>query len=137
MKKKSFWILAAILCSVLVTAGTAWAAQYDIKQITPEVKTALESRQARYDQLQQLKSEGKIGEDSRGYTAVLAGDAGAQGVSTAENANRKTIYEAIAEQNNLGPTGLSIVEGVFAEVHHEKSRPGDSVQQSSGEWIKK
>ncbi|MEI8012788.1 MAG: hypothetical protein WCI27_09990, partial [Candidatus Omnitrophota bacterium] len=61
-------------CSVLVAvfvAGTAgaWAAQsaYDIKMMTPQVKTALEARKARFAALKNLKTVGSVGENNRGY----------------------------------------------------------------------
>lgn len=115
----------------------AKAAQYDLKEMTPQVQTAISNRQARYDALQNLKGQGAVGENNQGYLAVLNGASGAADLVSGENQDRRIIYQAIVDQNALGGSGLSIVEAVFAEVQRDKSRTGDMIQLPSGEWIKK
>lgn len=137
MKANSWHKQLAILALLLGTFLSQGWAQYDIKQMTPEVEQAIQNRQARYAQLQELKAQGAIGENNRGYVEAIGGTPNAAAVASAENGDRTVIYRTIAEQNNLGETGLAIIETVFAEVQHEKARPGDSVQNSTGEWVKK
>ena len=92
----------------------AFAANYDIKEMTPAVQQALSSRQARYGQLQSAKQAGAIQENSRGLVS------GAEPLASEENRDREVIYQAIAEQNNLGAEGLEQVHRAFAEVHQER-----------------
>ena len=58
-------------------------------------------------------------------------------VVMAENADRKFIYKAIVEQNNLGEDALATVEGVFAGVQRDKAASGDKVQDAAGNWSAK
>lgn len=128
-------ILTAVF--LLFVSLNAQAAQYDIKQMTPEVSQAIANRQSRYDRIQALKSTGRIGENKSGYIEALDGFAEAQSLAEQENRDRKVIYQTIAEQNNLGAAGFNIIESVFAEVQREKTQPGESMQLPSGEWVKK
>lgn len=126
------------LCSaflILTASAQAHAAAYDLKEITPEVERALSGRQSRYNQLQELKAQNKIGEGSRGYLKSFSSEE--PSILKAENADRKTIYRAIVDQNGLGASGMAQVEAVFAEVQRDKARPGDRIQLPSGEWSKK
>ena len=127
--------IAALFIGILACAPLAWAGSYDIKEMTPEIKQALSNRQARYGQLKQLKSEGAIGENNQGYVDALSG--AGNSIAEAENSDRRVIYSAIVQQNNLGGNGLAQVQKVFAEVQSDKAAAGESVQSASGEWTKK
>ena len=113
------------------------AAQYDLKEITPEVQQAISSRQSHYNKLQDLKAAKIIGENNKGYVEVRQSSGDADSLASAENQNRKTIYRAIADQNGLGSEGLNVIESVFAEVQRDKARSGDLIQLPSGEWTSK
>ena len=123
-----------ILFMVLAAPAAVQAATYDLKEMTPQVRQALTGRQNRYERLQELKAQQAVGENNRGYVEVKGAGANAGYVVAEENEDRRAIYQAIAQQNNLGAAGISTVETVFAEVQREKSRPGDLVQQPSGQW---
>lgn len=131
--------LVMFLGSVLFfsCAVSAVAQEYSIKQMTPEISRALENRRDRYDRLEELKKEGAVGENNRGYVEVLAGGRQAAPLVETENKDRKVIYQAIAEQNALGANALTTVEKVFAQVQHEKAAPGTKVQTEDGRWITK
>lgn len=138
MNATRVWCFSAFLFLTLAgEAGTSLAAQYELKAMTPEVNQSIANRQGRYEQLQTLKAQGSLGESNRGYVAVLQATPEAQSIADAENRDRQTIYQTIAEQNNLGASSAGVVETIFAEVQHEKARPGDSIQASTGEWIRK
>lgn len=128
-------IMSALLLATLTCAPLVWASSYDIKEMTPEIQQSLSGRQARYGQLKQLKSEGAIGENNQGYVEALSG--AGNSVASAENADRRVIYSAIVQQNELGGSGLDQVQKVFAEVQRDKAAAGESIQLSSGEWTKK
>ena len=127
--------MSALLLATLTCSPLAWASSYDIKEMTPEIQQSLAGRQTRYGQLKQLKSEGAIGENNQGYVEALSG--AGNSVASAENADRRVIYSAIVQQNNLGGSGLAQVQKVFAEVQRDKAAAGESIQLASGEWTKK
>lgn len=124
--------------TVIASTPILYAAQnYDLKEITPEVRQAIENRKARYGELARFKQQGLVGETNGGYAEVI-GDSGEAGAIVAgENQDRRMIYETIASQNDLGPAGLSEVHRIFAEVQRGKAQSGDPIQLPSGEWIKK
>ncbi len=127
-----------VLMMALSVCPSLLAASYDIKEMTPEVKSALDSRRGRFEQLSALKAAGKVGENNKGYVEVLSGGGvGAEGLVSAENSDRKTIYKTIVAQNGLPGDALSTVEKVFAQVQRDKAAPGDSIQNESGAWVKK
>jgi uncharacterized protein YdbL (DUF1318 family) len=130
-------ILLSAVMLLLLNITTVWAASYDIKEMTPEVKAALDSRRSRFDELKSLKSQGAIGENNQGYVEVLKSTGNAQSVADAENRDRKFIYTTIVAQNGLPSSALSTVEEVFAQVQRDKASSGDKIQDSSGSWTTK
>jgi uncharacterized protein len=132
MKKVLFTI-----CLLLGMTGAAFAQSYDLKTITPEVKSALEARKARFSELKAFKAQGILGESNRGYVQALGGGADVKALVNAENADRREVYQAIVEQNDLGAGALATVEGVFAGVQREKAAAGEKVQDPSGDWMTK
>lgn len=109
---------------------------YDIKEMTPEVKSALEGRRGRFEQLRELKAKSVVGENNRGYVEALGSDADAKAVVDAENSDRRLIYKTIEQQNNLSDA-LSTIEKVFAQVQRDKASAGDKIQDESGNWVTK
>ena len=122
---------------ILVRPQFVAAAEYDIKEMTPEVKSALDSRRARFDQVRAYKEKGAIGENNLGYLELLSEDVEAQALVKAENKDRRQIYQAILEQNNLPAGELDKVEKAFAQVQRDKAAPGDKIQDPEGQWITK
>ncbi len=122
---------------VLVLASAAFAQGYDIKTMTPQVRSALEARKERFSELKALKANGQVGENNRGYAEALGGGADVRGLVSAENKDRKAVYQAIVEQNELAGGAIATVEAVFAGVQREKAVAGEKVQLPSGEWTTK
>jgi len=135
--KKIYVLGLAVGLVILAVASVCFAADYDYKTMTPDIEKALKNRQSRYHQLQSLKQEGVVGENNKGYVTDLKNNAAAATLTAAENRDRRVLYEALAEQNKLGNTGLLEVQKAFADVQREKAGPGDMVQSSSGDWKKK
>jgi len=129
--KKLFMVLV-LICTAAATAPAQSA--YDIKLMTPAVKSALDGRKSRFAELKTLKTRGVVGETNRGYVQALGGGADVQALVAAENKDRKLVYEAIVEQNKLGAAALATVETVFARVQRDKAEPGEKVQEPSGRW---
>jgi uncharacterized protein len=122
---------------MLIATSICFAANYDYKTMTPDIEKALKNRQARYYQLQGLKQEGVIGENNKGYVTDLKGNPMAATLTADENQDRRVLYEALAEQNNLGGTGLLEIQKAFAEVQLAKAGAGEMVQSQSGDWQRK
>ena len=137
MKRFAASLFTAALV-LLTAASLCMAANYDFKQMTPEIQLALKGRQSRYHELQSLKQAGVIGENNKGYVTNLKdGDSAAGALAASENSDRRVIYEALAEQNKLGNTGLLEVQKAFAEVQDGKASPGERIQSAAGDWKRK
>ena len=131
MKKTILFLLAMIF------ALPAFAeSKYSIKQMTPEVQSALDHRRDRFDQLRALKSSGSVGENNHGYVEVVKPADGADVLAAAENQDRRAIYQTIAEQNGL-QDAVATIESVFAQVQRDKAAVGDQVQEEDGHWVTK
>src|SRR6185436_18985645 len=112
--KRNILILLSIV-GLILSGQNSWAeGKYSIKEMTPEVQSALDGRKDRFSQLTDLKQKGIIGENNQGYVEVLQAGQGGEDVVAAENKDRKVIYQTIADQNGLKDE-LSTIEKVFAE----------------------
>ncbi len=131
MQKIALFLLAFLFVVPVFAEG-----KYDIKQMTPEVQDALNDRRDRFDQLRALKSSGIVGENNRGYVEALKQEGSAGDIVTAENRDRKVIYQTIAEQNGL-ENAISTIESVFAQVQRDKAEPGEQIQTEDGRWVAK
>ena len=114
--------------------GVAWAAEPQIKTMTPEIQKALEGRKGRYDSLKAYKAQGLVGEDNQGHAAALGSAIEAISLVEAENRDREVIYRAIVEQNAQPPEAIATVRAAFAEVQREKADSGEKIQLPSGQW---
>ena len=133
-------LLYVTVLTCLITAGfiyqAAAQAKYSIKSMTPEVEAALDGRRNRFDQLNELKTKGLVGENNKGYVEALSEDKDAKVLAKAENADRKVIYATIADQNGL-TEAIETIEKVFAQVQRDKAEAGQKVQTEDGEWVTK
>ena len=129
---KKLFMVCVLICAAAASAPAQ--ATYDIKEMTPAVKSALDGRKSRFAELKTMKTQGVVGENNRGYVQALGGGKDVIALVAAENRDRKQVYEAIVTQNNLGAGALATVEAVFARVQRDKADPGDKVQDASGRW---
>ena len=129
-------IVITAVCTILCFVGGRFSfaeAKYAIKEMTPEVKGALDNRRDRFDKLRELKASGAIGENNHGYVEVLKKEGDGQSIADAENKDRKVIYQTIAEQNGLD-NAIATIETVFAQVQRDKAEAGDRIQLEDGTW---
>ena len=116
-------LLYVTVLTCLITDGfiyqAAAQAKYSIKSMTPEVEAALDGRRNRFDQLNELKTKGLVGENNQGYVEALSEDKEAKALAKAENDDRKVIYATIADQNGL-TEAIDAIEKVFAQVQRDK-----------------
>jgi uncharacterized protein YdbL (DUF1318 family) len=83
-----------------------------------------------------LKKQGIVGEDNRGYLAVVSGQLSAsdRSVVDAENADRKTVYHAIAQKTGANAEQVGKQR---AKRLAEQASSGEFVMDDSGAWKKK
>ena len=81
-----------------------------------------------------LKGQGLIGEGSDGYLHMRQANAGAQNVLNAENADRRTVYAAIAKSQGAN---VATVASRRALQLAEIASPGHWLQKPDGSWYKK
>lgn len=135
-KKILMMSIIGLIAATLAVTNAGSQETYDIKTMTPEVEQALMSRRDRYDHIVELKNQGAIGENNKGYVEALKENEEVQAVVDAENKDRRVIYKTIADQNGL-MDALSTIEKVFAQVQREKAEPSEMIQLDDGSWIKK
>ena len=84
--------------------------------------------------IKQLKAQGIVGEDAKGYLQFVGGNKAKADVVAAENKDRKTVYSAIAKQQG---TTAELVGKRRALQIAKKANPGECVQDAAGNWIQK
>lgn len=82
----------------------------------------------------QLKTQGIVGENNRGYLDFVGNVKTQEALIAQENQDRKTVYAHIAKQQN---TSLSVVEKNRALQLIERAAPGTYVQMPDGTWMQK
>ena len=115
------------LSPILVTRATSGGAERSLDEIKRSIRSRAEKVRA-------LKTAGTIGEDSRGYLAVVdAKSKDAKATVEAENADRKALYE-----NEAVATGKSInvVQDAYARAWHKSAEAGDWIE-INGKWTRK
>ncbi len=136
MKRFLSIMLLVVLFAPVSFATPTYAAEYNLKQMTPKVEQALLNRKARFEKLEAYKATGVIGENNRGYVELLGNDPQVADIVQGENKDRQVIYQAIAEQNNIA-SQIDVIEKVFAQVQHEKAQAGYRIQTADGKWKNK
>ena len=117
-------ISIGLLITGLVFAFVAPACAQDIKT----------RMRARLPVILSMKAQGIVGEDNKGYLAVLKKAGDKQGVVDSENQDRRRIYTAIAKKQGTTP---ALVGQRRAIKIAQKADPGTMVQDASGKWRKK
>ncbi len=116
-----FLIAASVIGATLVRAESLGA-----------VKARIEQRLAAVDA---LKDRGVIGENNRGFVEVRGTAAAAdQRIVADENADRQTVYAAIAAQSK---ESAEAVGRTRAQKIVAAARPGQWIQDAGGAWRKK
>jgi hypothetical protein len=123
------WIIP-FLTIVVLAAGVAGprALAADLGPVKQRMAQRLASIDA-------LKDRGAVGENNRGYLEARGALSGGDDkVMAAENADRSSVYEALAQQ-----TGSSADQVGRARAKHiaQNSRPGVWLQDESGRWYRK
>ncbi len=115
-------ILAFVLIGTFVTGVSAFAA---------DIKARMKNR---LPVIKELKAQGIVGEDNKGYLQFVGGKQAKADVVAAENKDRKTVYAAIAKQQG---SAVELVGKRRALQIAQKANKGEWVQDKSGKWIQK
>lgn len=124
------------------------AVRLDVYQKTAPTKAKEEqssleiaaNRRLRSGEIQALKNNRVVGEDRDGYLDLRNPPkdatylAYAQGIVTAENADRAFLYLANAQTQNKP---LELVERDYAQLWSDRAFPGELVQKENGTWTPK
>ncbi len=113
---------ASLFLTTTLLAGNALAASLK------------ERMKARLPQIIQLKAEGIIGENNRGFLELRRQNSDATTLISAENQDRQTVYNAIAQQQHTSP---DIVGQRRAAQIAVRAVAGTWLQNGNGEWYKK
>ena len=137
---KSFIKLVVLLLALGISAAT-WAAA-DIEINTPGVVAVTQSMQARYVHLASHYASGAVGLTADGLIAVrdasavpLAERQAVNALVTAENQDRKALYNEIARANGH-PEWADDIRNTFAQRWIQRAQAGWWIQGPKG-WVKK
>lgn len=84
--------------------------------------------------INQLKAEGIVGENNKGYLSFLRSKRVKVDVIESENTDRRNVYIDIAKKNG---TSLELVEKRRVLQIVEKARPGTWLQRENRSWYQK
>ncbi|AAR36521.1 YdbL family protein [Geobacter sulfurreducens] len=134
----------------------AWAADDYADQLAvelssmPEVLKAYDEMRARLPKLDQLRSQGVVGETNQGLVTMRDAAKAAPGddaVVKAENDNRKTVITGMAraiirlnkqkESKQALSQVLPKAAATYADTRREEARPGWWIQLQNGRWVQK
>ena len=122
-------ILRRLLLAVIMFSGSA------VLATAAEDLGAVKARMVqRLPLLDELKTKGVVGENSRGMMELRGGDVDAGDAVAAENRDRGIVYAEIAKQTR---TSVEQVARVRARQIAAASAPGVWLQKEDGTWYKK
>ena len=84
--------------------------------------------------LEQAKQQGLVGEMSNGYLGIVVPSPDAKSLVARVNEKRKALYQKLAKKNNLTMAQVTALAGEKAIA---KTKPGNLIKDSSGNWVKK
>lgn len=116
-------IVVMVLIGVISMFATAAGAQ-DIK----------ERMKNRLPVINELKKNGVVGENNKGFLEFIGGKTEKADVVTAENADRQEVYGAIARQQGANP---DLVGKRRAVQLRDIALSGEWLQDDAGKWYQK
>lgn len=123
MKERSLMKILTLLSIAMFVAGlTAYA---------DDIKARMKKR---LPIILELKAEGIVGENNKGYLEFIGNKKANADIVAAENKDRQTVYEAIAKQQG---TTAELVGKRRALQIANKANKGEWVQDADGQWQQK
>jgi len=112
-----------------------------------EVLEAVQNRKFNKDDVDELKRAKVVGEDNKGYLAILGNESYRERseykqfvdqIVMEENRDRQIVYERIMAVNlSANQAGSAKVSDIFAKLNLDASEPGTMIQTPDGKWIEK
>jgi uncharacterized protein YdbL (DUF1318 family) len=102
-----------------------------ISALADDIKARMKNR---LPVIKELKAQGIVGEDNKGYLQFVGGKQAKPDVVAAENKDRQTVYAAIAKQQG---TTADLVGQRRALQISKRANKGEWVQDASGKWLQK
>ena len=119
--------LGSLLIMAVILLSGSVAFSQGAKEIKERMKTRLPT-------IVELKNAGIIGENYLGYLEYIGTTKKNEDVVSAENKDRKIVYEAIAKKQD---TTAELVGKRRAIQIFEKADPGEWLKNESGKWYQK
>jgi uncharacterized protein YdbL (DUF1318 family) len=88
----------------------------------------------RRPQIEQLKKEGVLGENNKGYLEFVGDVVKNKALVEAQNKDRKEGYSIVAKKQGVS---VEQVAKVRAAYYAKKTKSGEYFQSRSGKWVKK
>ncbi len=122
MSKKSMFSVGFIMLCFVVTVSLSWAdgIKLRMKQRLPSIV--------------QMKQQGVIGENERGYLEYLSGNKLNKEIIDAEKSDRQKVYGMIAKQQGVT---IDKVERLRAHQIVKKTVKGEFLKKEGGSWYRK
>lgn len=122
MSKKGIFSLSFIMLCFVAAVSLSWA---------DDIKLRMKQR---LPAILQMKQQGIVGENARGYLEYVSGNRANQQIVNAENSDRKKVYSMIAKQQGVP---LDKVERLRAAQIVQKAAKGEFLKKGNGSWYKK
>lgn len=89
----------------------------------------------RHPRIEALKSRGVAGENNRGFLDIRGqADGAASELVSEENKDREIVYATLAQQTGASPAQMGKAR---ARQLAQRAKPGEWLQDESGDWKKK
>lgn len=116
-------------------AGLAAAVATRPADAPASLDEARERMKANLRAIEQLKTDGKVGENNKGYLEARASLTEKEtALVKQENADRKFVYETLAQRAGVS---LEEIQKARAEQIRRRSAPGLWLQAPDGRWYRK
>ncbi len=115
-------IAFAVVMTLIYTAGMA---------MSQDIKTRMIER---LPAIKALKTKGIVGENNKGYLEFVGTNKEGVDIVTAENDDRKNVYEAIAKREGVA---IEMVGQRRALQIAQGAEKGEWLQDKEGKWYKK
>jgi uncharacterized protein len=124
--------------------STVYAEEIDLELTTPAIRKVIESMKTRNSNIMHFKDKGFIGETYDGMLAIRdLSDISGEDIRTinrllrAENTDRETLYNELAEANKIPLSEIDRIKTVFAKTRKAKAEQGHWFQDEKGKWTQK
>ncbi len=130
-ERKGEDVMTDKITKIVVLIVMVFTCCYSFAQDAKELKARMLER---IPVVQALKSKGIIGENNLGYLQFVSSAKEQEGIVNSENADRKAVYTAIANQQGAS---VDLVGKRRAIQIAENAGAGEWLQDNAGKWYQK